>query len=71
MESVSVILVNLPPKIKAFTRANLDGSYTVIVNACLCLEAQRAAYKEEIKHIQGGDFFSEESANFIECMRHV
>lgn len=71
MEYVIVRLRDLPPRVKAFTRANPDGSYTVTLNAQLCHDAQLAAFMEEVRHIVGGDFNRPEKAGTIEKMRHA
>lgn len=71
MDGIYVKLYDLPPKIKEFTRTSPDGSYTVIINDRLCFDAQRAAFAEEMRHINGGDFDRPDSANSIESMRHA
>ena len=68
---VIVKICDLPPKIKAFTRANPDGSYTVILNAQMCHAGQVAAFNEELRHISCGDFDRIDPANIIERMRHA
>ena len=68
---IIVKLCDLPSRIKAFTRANPDGSYTVILNAQMCHAGQVAAFNEELRHISSGDFDRIDRANIIECMRHV
>lgn len=71
MDCVIVKIVPLPARVKAFTRANSDGSYTIVLNDQLCFDAQRAAFMEEMRHIVGGDFDCPESAGAIESMRHA
>lgn len=68
---IVVKICDLPPRVKAFTRANSDGSYTIVLNDQLCFDAQRAAFFEEMRHIVGGDFDCPESAGAIESMRHA
>ncbi len=68
---IIVKLCDLPPRVKAFTRANPDDSYTVILNAKMCRDGQVAAFNEEMRHISGGDFDSIDPANLIERARHA
>lgn len=68
---IIVKIYDLPPKVKAFTRASPDGSYTVILNAKMCRDGQIAAFNEELRHISGGDFNRPEKAGTIEKMRHA
>ena len=46
---------NMPPRIKALSSANDDGSYTIIINARLSYIDQRRAFAHELQHISGGD----------------
>lgn len=62
---------DLPPAISAFTHANDDGSYTILINANLCHERQMAAVLHELTHIQGNDFTREEQADLLEKMIHT
>lgn len=71
MDSVIVKLYDLPLRVKAFTRANPDGSYTVILNAKICHDEQVAAFNEEMRHISGNDFDCPDRANIIEKIRHL
>lgn len=68
---IVVKIYDLPLRVKAFTRANPDGSYTVILNAKMCRDGQVAAFNEELRHISGGDFDRIDRANIVERMRHV
>ncbi|MSV24195.1 hypothetical protein FYJ78_03140 [Selenomonas sp. WCA-380-WT-3B 3/] len=62
--------MDLPCSIKAFSRSNADGSYTVIINACLCREQQEESYRHEVEHILNQDFTAPDSADHIESYRH-
>lgn len=62
---------DLPSAISAFTHANDDGSYTILINANLCHERQMAAVLHELTHIQGNDFTREEQADLLEKMIHM
>lgn len=56
--------MDLPPGIHAFTRANEDGSYSIVLNARDTRERREAAYSHEVKHIARDDF----SAGNIQVM---
>lgn len=62
--------MDLPTSIKAFSRSNADGSYTVILNSCLCREQQEEGYRHEIEHIKKGDFDALDDADDLETIRH-
>ena len=57
IQGVNTVLKDMPAKIRAFTIANPDMSYTIIVNSRLNQERQQEAYRHELKHIQGKDFY--------------
>lgn len=67
---IFIFMYNMPLQIKAYTRVNADGSYTVFINDRHCREAQEHAFKQELKHIYGDDFYSPTTANAIEILRH-
>ena len=49
---VNVVLADLPGTISAYTVANPDFSYTVVLNSRLNYERQQKAYRHEINHIE-------------------
>ena len=67
---IFMCMYNRTLQIKAYTRVNADGSYTVFINDRHCREAQEHAFKQELKHIYGNDFCSPTTANAIEMLRH-
>ena len=67
---ITTRFMDLPTSIKAFSRSNADGSYTVILNSHLCAEEQRVAYAHELEHILNDDFTAPDSADHIESYRH-
>ena len=69
-QAVNVILYDLPHSISAYTVANGDLSYTIIINARLSHDMQLKAYKHELDHIERGDFNKKCSANIIEFFAH-
>lgn len=66
-EEIYVYRADLPARIKGFTRANPDGSYTVIVNDNYDRKVQCAAYRHELSHIVNRDLESECSVSDLEC----
>ena len=67
---VNVILADMPARIPAYSVANSDQSYTIVLNSRLCYERQLQAYYHEMKHIENGDFEKKCSADIIECFAH-
>lgn len=68
---VNVVLSDLPPRISAYTVANPDFSYTIVVNARLNHERQMQAYVHEMDHIKNGDYDRRCSVDLIECYAHA
>lgn len=72
IEYVRVFLVDLPHAVKAYTKKNSDGGYTILINARLNAEEQFKAYKHEIAHIDNGDYDKEiVNVNKLEHERHA
>ena len=44
-DELTVMLVDLPPRVKAFTQKK-DDYYTIFLNACLNYETQLEAYQQ-------------------------
>ena len=58
---IQVIYVDLPPRVKGMTVKTFDYEggddyYTIVLNARLNAEQQKAAYEHELAHIEGRDF---------------
>lgn len=68
---VNVVLADLPGTISAYTVANPDFSYTVVLNSRLNYERQQKAYKHEIDHIENGDYDKKCSVDLLECYAHA
>lgn len=68
---VNVVLADLPSRIAAYTVANPDFSYTIVVNARLNFERQQKACRHEMFHIENGDYDRKHSADLIECYAHA
>jgi len=60
----------LPAKTKSFVVTMLDGSYTVLLNADLCLAATLEAADHEVRHILDKDFEGVD-VNQIELRAHA
>lgn len=67
---VNVILADMPGTISAYSVANPDLSYTIVLNSRLNYERQLLAYYHEMKHIENGDYDKKCSADIIECYSH-
>ena len=67
---VNVILADMPTSIPAYSVANPDLSYTIVLNSRLNHERQLMAYHHEMNHIKNGDFEKKCSADVIECYAH-
>lgn len=67
----NTILMQLPTSVRGFTKGNADGSYTIVLNACLDHETQLKTCKHELEHILEDDLNSEASVQKIESVRHA
>jgi hypothetical protein len=56
IDDVFIHLVNLPVCIRAYTRPNADGSFSVFINARLSHNIQQSAKAHELSHIELGDY---------------
>ena len=70
IQDANTLLIDMPHRIKAYTVANKDMSYTIVINAHLSREAMLEAYKHELEHIINGDFEKKCSTNLIEFYAH-
>lgn len=70
-QDVNTVLVDMPCSIAAYTVANADMSYTVVLNSRLNYERQLLAYHHEMKHIENGDYDKRCSADLIEFYAHA
>lgn len=68
-DEFTVMLVDLPPRIKAFTQKK-DEYYTIFLNACLNYETQLEAYQHELEHITNSDFDGSQNVAALENERH-
>lgn len=71
IQDVNVILVDMPPRISAYTIRNIDFSYTIVLNARLSYEKQLDSYHHELNHIENGDCDRKGSADVIEFYAHT
>lgn len=66
---MTIVFEDLPGKCGGWSRANEDGSHTIILNSRLNWARQREAFLHELEHIQGDDWLLEEQADLIEQIR--
>ena len=57
MDEIFCRYANLPSKINAVTVIDENGDYNVYVNVKLSTEAQKQAFRHEVKHIKKNHFF--------------
>ena len=62
---INTCFLQLPPRVKAVSTKNEDGSHTIIVNSILNHEQQLMGYKHELQHIKDDDF-DKHNVNTIE-----
>lgn len=55
MKDVTIRYIDLPGSVKSFVREK-DGDYTIVLNSRLSREAQKAACKHEMEHLDNEDF---------------
>ena len=70
---IKTILQDMPPTVKGLTVKTCDDNgdnYTIILNAALSYDLQRAAYMHELQHIKNNDFYADASAQLIEWSAH-
>lgn len=70
-QDVNTILADMPCSIAAYTIANADTSYTVVLNSRLSHERLLQAYQHELNHINNGDYDKRCSADLIEFYAHA
>ena len=63
---------DLPCRVKAFSTANLDGTYTIVINSRHSYIEQRKAFAHEVQHIHGGDLDNiDMHCDLLEAMIHM
>lgn len=70
LETVNVVLANMPLTIKEYVVSNPDTSYTIVLNARHTDSIQLQAYHHAVQHILNGDFEKESPADLIEIHAH-
>lgn len=60
MSDINVQFRDMPSRIRGFTRANPDMSYTIVLNSRLSYEMRMQTYYHEIQHIEGGDLYRDD-----------
>ena len=67
----TVLMLDLPETISAYTVANKNMSFTIVINSRLNNRQQQKAYRNELNHIQHGDYDKKCSADLIEFYAHM
>lgn len=67
--NIIVMYQDLPYRIKAFSTANADGTYTVVLNSRHTYLVLRQSFAHEVQHIYGGDLENiEDHCDLLEAM---
>ncbi len=61
---------DLPHGVRGFVIHDENDDYTIILNDRLGRESNIKTFRHELDHIEAGDFYSTDSADFIEAERH-
>ncbi len=70
MDNFNIVLANMPTTIKAYTVSNIDGSYTIVVNARLSSNQQRLSCYHEMQHINNNDYDKKMDVGLLEIYAH-
>lgn len=70
MNNINTVMANMPTKIRAYTVANQDNTYTVVLNSNLTFEQNKASYKHELYHINNGDYDDNRRIERLEIYAH-
>ena len=63
---------DMPCRVKAFSTANCDGTYTIVLNARHSYLSLRKAFAHEVQHIHGGDLDNiNMHCDLLEAMSHA
>lgn len=54
-------LIALPPDVAGFTAPDDEGCYNIYINKNMSMEMQEKAVAHEIRHVEDGDFQSEDA----------
>lgn len=72
MDYINVAYADMPTTIRSYVVANLDGSYTVILNSKLSHEQNIISYNHEVDHILNGDYEKKcNNVDIIEFNAHI
>jgi hypothetical protein len=55
-DGIFVKITALPYRIHGYSRMNMDGSYTIFLNAHDSIERQEESKRHEVEHIYKGDY---------------
>jgi len=68
---IFIRVINMDTAISEQVVSNIDGSYTIFLNARLTFESHLKSYVHAMQHILNDDFNGELTADEIERIRHV
>jgi len=60
------LLIEMPMAVRGFTRQDINGDYTIVINGLLSEEARYRTLQHELNHIKREDFLREEKVLQIE-----
>ena len=68
---INTIYYNMPTAIRSYVVANMDDSYTIMLNSRLSREQNLRSYQHEIEHILNGDYEKKCDVDIIEINAHI
>ena len=66
---IRIYCLPIPGRIRSYV-VRKDDFYTIVINEALNRDARMKAYRHELRHIERGDFDSEEDTGMIEIRAH-
>lgn len=69
MDTINVLLIDMPNAIRSYVISNSDSTYTVVLNSRLSHEQNLLSYQHELFHIENGDF-EKDNVDMIELSAH-
>jgi len=70
MDNINVYLMDMPPRIKAYTSANADNTFTILLNSRHSHAQHLISYHHEMQHIENGDYDKQCDVNILEFFSH-
>lgn len=67
--NIIVCYKDLPCRVKAFSTANIDGTYTIVLNSRHTYLVLHQAFAHEVQHLHGGDLENvQDHCDLLEAM---